>query len=68
MPSLRTLLGVVCAVRATIVAETRRLLTDPTHYARMAQGGSPYGDGKSAGRIAAVKTTGFRGASTRCMK
>jgi UDP-N-acetylglucosamine 2-epimerase (non-hydrolysing) len=29
----------------------RRLLEDPAHYARMARGGSPYGDGRAAGRI-----------------
>jgi UDP-N-acetylglucosamine 2-epimerase (non-hydrolysing) len=37
-----------------IVAETNRLLTDSAHYARMARGGSPYGDGKAAARIAAI--------------
>jgi UDP-N-acetylglucosamine 2-epimerase (non-hydrolysing) len=40
--------------RAAIVAETRRLLEDPDHYARMAQGGSPYGDGRAASRISAI--------------
>lgn len=34
-----------------IVAETARLLDDPAWYARMAQGASPYGDGKAAPRI-----------------
>jgi UDP-N-acetylglucosamine 2-epimerase (non-hydrolysing) len=34
-----------------IVSACRRLLSDPAHYARMARGGSPYGDGRAAGRI-----------------
>jgi UDP-N-acetylglucosamine 2-epimerase (non-hydrolysing) len=34
-----------------IVAETSRLLDDPSAYARMAVGSSPYGDGAAAGRI-----------------
>jgi UDP-N-acetylglucosamine 2-epimerase (non-hydrolysing) len=38
-------------VRSAIVGETRRLLTDAAHYERMAQGGSPYGDGRAAERI-----------------
>lgn len=42
---------VVGPVRAAIVAETRRLLLDADHYARMARGGSPYGDGHAANRI-----------------
>ena len=37
--------------RATIVRETKRLLTDEAEYARMAKGGSPYGDGQAARRI-----------------
>ncbi|MFO1311866.1 MAG: UDP-N-acetylglucosamine 2-epimerase (non-hydrolyzing) [Burkholderiales bacterium] len=37
---------------ATIVRETSRLLDDPAHYAAMAQGASPYGDGHAAQRIA----------------
>jgi len=36
---------------ATIVTEARELLTSPTAYARMASGGSPYGDGHAASRI-----------------
>ncbi len=36
-----------------IVAETRRLLTDPAAYARMAQASNPYGDGRAAERIVA---------------
>jgi UDP-N-acetylglucosamine 2-epimerase (non-hydrolysing) len=34
-----------------ILAACRRLLSDPAHYARMARGVSPYGDGRAAGRI-----------------
>ena len=34
-----------------IVEETARLLDDPAWYARLAQGASPYGDGKAAARI-----------------
>jgi UDP-N-acetylglucosamine 2-epimerase (non-hydrolysing) len=37
-----------------LVDATRRLLTDPASYARMAIGGSPYGDGYAAQRIAAA--------------
>ena len=37
--------------RSTIVAEVSRLLEDPEHYARMARGVSPYGDGHAAERI-----------------
>jgi len=37
-----------------IVAECRRLLTDNAYYETMARGGSPYGDGHSAGRIAKI--------------
>ena len=37
---------------ATLVAAVRRLLTDETSYAAMASGGSPYGDGYAARRIA----------------
>lgn len=43
-----TLIG---TAQATIVAETRRLLLEPERYARMARGGSPYGDGHAAARI-----------------
>lgn len=38
----------------TLVGATRRLLTDADAYARMAGGGSPYGDGYAAQRIAAA--------------
>jgi UDP-N-acetylglucosamine 2-epimerase (non-hydrolysing) len=37
--------------RSTIVSETCQLLRDPEHYRRMASGGSPFGDGRSAARI-----------------
>jgi UDP-N-acetylglucosamine 2-epimerase len=37
---------------ASLVAAVRRLLTDQASYARMASGGSPYGDGYAAQRIA----------------
>jgi UDP-N-acetylglucosamine 2-epimerase (non-hydrolysing) len=37
-----------------IVAESMRLLDDADHYATMARGVSPYGDGHAAQRIAAV--------------
>lgn len=39
---------------ATIIAECRKLLTDPAAYGAMARGVSPYGDGKAAQRIAAL--------------
>lgn len=35
----------------TIVAETARLIEDRAHFDRMAQGGSPFGDGHAAQRI-----------------
>jgi UDP-N-acetylglucosamine 2-epimerase (non-hydrolysing) len=37
-----------------VVAEVSRLLTEPEAYAAMAKGGSPYGDGHAAERIAAL--------------
>jgi UDP-N-acetylglucosamine 2-epimerase (non-hydrolysing) len=37
--------------REAIVREAERLLDDPDHYAQMARGGSPYGDGRAAARI-----------------
>lgn len=37
-----------------ILAEAQKLLDDPTAYAAMARGVSPYGDGKAAQRIVAV--------------
>jgi UDP-N-acetylglucosamine 2-epimerase (non-hydrolysing) len=42
---------VIGTARTTIVAETRHLLLDAEHYAAMARGGSPYGDGHAAQRI-----------------
>ena len=45
---------VVGTSRDAIVAETRRLLIDADHYARMAHGGSPYGDGLAAKRITEI--------------
>jgi UDP-N-acetylglucosamine 2-epimerase (non-hydrolysing) len=42
---------IVGPLREVIVAETRNLLLDSAHYARMARGGSPYGDGQSAAKI-----------------
>jgi UDP-N-acetylglucosamine 2-epimerase (non-hydrolysing) len=39
---------------ATILAECRRLLDDERHYTAMARGGSPYGDGHAAERIADI--------------
>lgn len=42
---------VIGTARSTIVSETRRLLCEPGHYAAMARGGSPYGDGHAAEAI-----------------
>ncbi len=39
---------------ATIIGAVRTLLTDTAAYSRMASGGSPYGDGYAAQRIAAA--------------
>ena len=36
----------------SIIAETSTLLEDPTAYAAMSAGASPYGDGMAASRIA----------------
>jgi UDP-N-acetylglucosamine 2-epimerase (non-hydrolysing) len=45
-----------------VEAEVRRLLTDPQHYAGMARGVSPYGDGLASARIvAAIETLFGRG-------
>jgi UDP-N-acetylglucosamine 2-epimerase (non-hydrolysing) len=44
---------VVGVATEDIVREAGRLLTDPSAYAAMAKGVSPYGDGKAAERIAA---------------
>ena len=40
--------------KETIVAETRRLLSDPAAYAAMSRPAFPYGDGRAAQRIAAI--------------
>ncbi len=40
--------------RGRIVAETRRLLTEPAAYEAMAKAINPYGDGRAAERIAAI--------------
>lgn len=42
---------VIGTARTVIVSETRRLLQDTDYYARMARGGSPYGDGRAADAI-----------------
>lgn len=49
--------GTVCMVgvdEERIVAEARRLLSDPGHYRRMSTAHNPYGDGHAAERIAQV--------------
>lgn len=43
-----------------ILAEASRLLEDNAHYASMATGASPYGDGKAAPRIVAVLEAALR--------
>jgi UDP-N-acetylglucosamine 2-epimerase (non-hydrolysing) len=53
---------VIGTARAAIVAETRRLLLDSDHYARMARGGCPYGDGRAAERIRSIICQFLRGA------
>lgn len=45
---------IVGADRSAIVAEASELLLDSHHYARMSQGGSPYGDGRAAERICEI--------------
>jgi len=44
--------AIVGADAASLVDTVRRLLTDQASYAKMASGGSPYGDGYAAQRIA----------------
>jgi UDP-N-acetylglucosamine 2-epimerase (non-hydrolysing) len=39
---------------ASVIGAVRELLTNPTTYSRMAIGGSPYGDGYAARRIASA--------------
>jgi UDP-N-acetylglucosamine 2-epimerase (non-hydrolysing) len=51
------------AETASIINAVRELLTDETAYARMAAGGSPYGDGYAAERISASFGLGKRSAS-----
>jgi len=49
--------GTACVVGTDperIIAETTRLLDDPSAYAAMAQAANPYGDGHAAERIVAV--------------
>jgi UDP-N-acetylglucosamine 2-epimerase (non-hydrolysing) len=46
-----------------IVGAVRELLTDPKTYAKMAAGGSPYGDGYAAERISAAFGLGKRAVS-----
>jgi UDP-N-acetylglucosamine 2-epimerase (non-hydrolysing) len=47
--------------RAAIVAASKRLLTDPAAYARMARAANPYGDGRAAERIVAWLLARLRG-------
>jgi UDP-N-acetylglucosamine 2-epimerase (non-hydrolysing) len=53
----------VGAETASIVSAVRELLTDDAMYAKMAAGGSPYGDGYAAERISAAFGLGKRAAS-----
>ena len=46
--------------RATIVTQATRLLDDPQAYAAMAQAHNPFGDGKSAARIANAISAWFQ--------
>lgn len=55
---------VIGTARTTIVAETRHLLLDAEHYAAMARGGSPYGDGHAAQRILDIIRTYLRTADS----
>ena len=55
--------GVACGAallvgtdKDTIVSQAEKLLHDNTHYQKMSEAGSPYGDGKSAIRIAKIIT------------
>jgi UDP-N-acetylglucosamine 2-epimerase (non-hydrolysing) len=49
--------------RGDIVAAASELLRDPQAYARMANGGSPYGDGHAADRIVGAVRNYFGGTS-----
>ena len=53
----------VGAETASIVGAVRGLLTDADAYAKMAAGGSPYGDGYAAARISAAFGLGQRAAN-----
>ena len=53
----------VGAETTSIVSAVRELLTNETAYAKMAAGGSPYGDGYAAERISAAFGLGKRAAS-----
>jgi UDP-N-acetylglucosamine 2-epimerase (non-hydrolysing) len=48
-----------------IVDEAVRLLRDPAHYASMATGINPYGDGRAADRIAGILARAIPGGATR---
>ena len=59
-------LGIAAVVgtdRAAIVGGVRDLLRDDRLYARMARGGSPYGDGHAAARILDIVRTYLHGAA-----
>ena len=51
--------------RGRVVAEASRLLSDPSAYAAMARGISPYGDGRAADRIAGYVAAFLGVADTR---
>lgn len=53
---------VVGTARAKIVEAARELLTDAAAYARMARGGSPYGDGQASARIVEAIRAHFKSA------
>src|SRR6516225_11154192 len=57
---------------ASLIGAVRNLLTDPTLYSRMAGGGSPYGDGYAAQRIASalgvVKGSELAGEDCECLE
>ena len=55
--------AVVGTERAAIVGAVRDLLRDDRLYARMARGGSPYGDGHAAARILDIVRTYLHGAA-----
>jgi UDP-N-acetylglucosamine 2-epimerase (non-hydrolysing) len=55
--------GLVGTETTAIVSAVRELLTDKAAYAKMAAGGSPYGDGHAAERISAAFGLGKRSAS-----